>query len=301
MRLLALLLVLLLGGLAAVETPPAVPADGPAPTATPAAGAAPAAAVAPAPGYRLAPGDIIHIVVFDHPDLELQVHVTPSGTVSYPLVGQLDGLVGRTVESLRDELQRRLADGYIRNPLVTILMRGYGPRAAYVLGSVQSPREIALSPHTPTSAMQAIGKAGGFTEVADRSRAQVVRPDPLDPARLTVFPLPADDTAGELAKDVPLENGDLIVVPRVDRVYVLGQVGGPGAVAIPPGGELTAAKAISLAGGFAKYARQSEVQVLRGGRRVATVDVRAVLSGEEGAADTRLEPGDTVYVPESRL
>jgi len=40
--------------------------------------------------------------------------------------------------------------------------------------------------------------------------------------------------------------------------------------------------------------------VLRAGRHVATVDVRAVLTGES-ADDPRLEAGDTVYVPESRL
>jgi protein involved in polysaccharide export with SLBB domain len=61
-------------------------------------------------------------------------------------------------------------------------------------------------------------------------------------------------------------------------------------------------KAVSLAGGFSQYAKQAEVQLMRAGKRLqVVVDVRAILNGDTKLQDPVLEPGDTVYVPESRF
>jgi len=255
-----------------------------------------------APGYRLYPGDLVQVIVHDHPDLEMQLRIPASGVVTYPMIGDLTGVAGRTCEDVAAEVCRRLEDGYVRRAVVSITIREFGQRLAYVIGSVGAPREVALNPLAPTTAMQAIGKSGGLSDNADRGRMQVIRPDPEAAGRIIALPLPISDDPAELAKDVVLQQGDIVIVPRLDRVYVLGQVTTAGAVNLPPAhaGPLTVTKAVTLAGGFGRFARQREVQVLRAGRHVATVDARAVLSGES-TDDPRLEPGDTVYVPESRL
>jgi len=82
---------------------------------------------------------------------------------------------------------------------------------------------------------------------------------------------------------------------------VLGQVQYPRAVPIPAREVLTVSKAISLAGGFGRFAKDSRVQLLRRGAQPATVDVRAVLASEAGASDPELRAGDTIFVPESRF
>jgi len=45
----------------------------------------------------------------------------------------------------------------------------------------------------------------------------------------------------------------------------------------------------------------AEVQLMRAGKRVQVVDVRAILTGSTTIQDPVLEPGDTVFVPESRF
>ena len=92
----------------------------------------------------------------------------------------------------------------------------------------------------------------------------------------------------------------MVVVPRLDRVYIVGQVQRPGAISMPAEGELTTSKAITLAGGFGKFAREREVQLLRPDQPPRTIDVRSVLEGNRDA-DAELLPGDTLFVPESRF
>jgi polysaccharide export outer membrane protein len=272
---------------------PAAEADKPAETPAPGP-----AATAPDPSYTLYPGDRMQINVFDHPDLTVIIHVPTNGIISFPLIGDVTGLVGRTVENLRGELKRRLEDGYITEANITVSFLEFGPRNAYLMGNVANPSAVPLNPFTPTTALQAISKAGGFTEGADRSSVRVVRDDPAT-GKKTALPVPAGDT--DASADVVLKPGDLIVVPRKDRIFILGQVKRPGAVDLPGQEALTVSKAISLAGGFDRFGRQDEVQILRAGAQVRLVDVKRILAGDHRIEDPPLKPGDTVFVPETRF
>lgn len=264
-----------------------------------AAAAVLAAEAGPAPtGYRLFPGDQIHVAVFGHDDLKVDARVPPSGEITFPLIGAVAGVAGRTPEQVAAEITARLADGYIRNPSVQVQVSEYGPRSASVIGAVKTPGQVKLDPLRPTSALQAIGAAGGFEEDADRGGAQVVRDDPAKAGGKVTLPLPANPTPDT---DVPLVHGDVIVVPRSDRIYVLGQVQYPRAVPLPSRETVTVSKAISFAGGFGRFAKDSRVQLIRRGAQPQVVDVRAVLDGSADAKDPEVRAGDTVFVPESRF
>ena len=86
---------------------------------------------------------------------------------------------------------------------------------------------------------------------------------------------------------------------RKQQVSVLGQVGRPGLVNIPPERKLTILEAISEAGGPTRLARTSDIQVTRQGR-----EEPLRFSLEELRKTDKLvhvEPGDVIFVPESRL
>jgi polysaccharide export outer membrane protein len=259
----------------------------------------PAAAVVPDAGYRLYPGDLLRIEVFDHPDLTTQLRVPVSGTSAYPLIGDIGTLANRPLSSLQAELRRRLEADYLQQAIITATIVEFGTRFAYVLGSVKKPDAVPLHPLRTTTAMQAIAQAGGFEEDANRATAQVVRDDPAQPGTKLALAIPATDKAGALAADIPLLPGDVVIVPRLDRVYVIGKVTRPGAINLPSQEKLTVSKAISLAGGFDKFAVQDGVQLVRTGS-VTTIDVKGLLSGKQ-LEDPVLTQGDTVYVPEARF
>ncbi len=250
-------------------------------------------------GYRLFPGDLIRVQVFDHEDLTIDLRVPDSGTTAFPLIGDLGALRDRPVPALVADLTRRLGRDYLVDPVVTLTVTEFGPRQAFVMGAVKDGGAVPLDPQLPKTAIQAIGQAGGFEDDADRSATVIIRRDPADPARVQAIPVPATDRTEALAADRPLDHGDVVIVPRLDRIYVIGMVQQPGAVALPTREVLTVGKAISLTGGFARFARKDAVQVIRQGK-ITVVDVESLLTGK-GAADLDLKPGDTVYVPESRF
>jgi len=222
--------------------------------------------------------------------------VPREGGVDFPLIGALDRVAGRTVQELTAEIARRLRDGYLREPTVSATVTQFGPRQVYVMGAVTRPANLDINPMGTLTAMQAIGQAGGFAADANRPAAHILREPGADGVR-QVVPLALADGAA----DPILAPGDVVVVPRLDRVYVLGQVTRPGPFPMPEQGPLTVSKAITTAGGFERFAKQSKVQVMRDGKRLAVVDVRKVLQGEQTESDIALRPGDTVFVPESRF
>jgi polysaccharide biosynthesis/export protein len=251
--------------------------------------------------YTLYPGDLLKIEIFDHSDLTTTLRIPANGTVPFPLIGEVKNVVGRSIDQFTSELARRLLEGYIRQAVITATVIEFSPRFVYVMGNVQKPSSVPLNPFLQLTAMQAIGEAGGFLEDANRSGAQVIRDDPLNPGQKIGLAVPVSDKADSLVGDIELRPNDIIIVPRLDRVYIIGQVGKPGALNLPSQEVLTVSKAVSLAGGFSQYAKQSDVQLMRSGKRVQVVDVRAILTGDANAQDPVLFPGDTVFVPESRF
>jgi polysaccharide export outer membrane protein len=95
---------------------------------------------------------------------------------------------------------------------------------------------------------------------------------------------------GRLSRNVTLQDGDTIFVPRFDpnRIFVSGQVRTPGAYSVPE--NTTLLQALALAGGPTERAALGRVEVIR------------LVKGKQTTVKTRLEdvvrPGDTIIVPE---
>src|ERR1700735_670907 len=79
------------------------------------------------PEYLLAPGDILKITVFKNADLSLDVRVSESGAIGYPLIGSVP-LKGLTLPAAEAKIAQMLRDGgFVVNPQVNILLtEGFG-------------------------------------------------------------------------------------------------------------------------------------------------------------------------------
>lgn len=262
---------------------------------------APGAVPGPETDYRLFPGDLLRIDVFDHPDLSAAIRIPAQGTVSFPLIGDIPCPVGVRLLDFRNDLRVRLEQDYIVKAIITATVVEFGNRQVWVMGNVGKPGAVKLDPFQAITAMQAIGDAGGFRDDANRGGVLVIRDDPARPEAKIVLPVSVSTRAEDLTRDFPLQHGDLVLIPSLDRVYVIGQVNRSGAIDLPNQQTMTISKAVSMAGGFTRFARQSEVQLIRAGKPVMAVDVKALLSGSTSVQDPELGPGDTVFVPESRF
>jgi protein involved in polysaccharide export with SLBB domain len=96
-----------------------------------------------------------------------------------------------------------------------------------------------------------------------------------------------------------------VTLKDFDKPYFLasGEVARPGKYELR--GDLTAAEAVAIAGGFTQQARHSQVVVFR---RISAyvaeshvLDLKKMLGSHDLSEDFHLQPGDFIYVPQSRI
>jgi len=148
----------------------AVPSGRAVATDSPLAEMATAAAPPTNTEYTLAPGDKIRIVVFGEENLSGDYVITSAGNLSFPLLGNL-GANDKTVEALQTALSTALADGYLKNPRVSIQVVSFRP--FYILGEVTRPGEYAVS--TGLTLQQAVATASGYTYRANTRKVFIRR------------------------------------------------------------------------------------------------------------------------------
>ncbi len=119
--------------------------------------------------YRLGAGDLIHISVYDEPDLSIEVRIGLSGNVSFPLLGDIR-VLGLSPKEVESKLLTRLKGPYLIDPSVTVSIVEYRP--FYVTGEVEKPGSYAFHPGLTVD--KAISIAGGFTERASKGKIFVI-------------------------------------------------------------------------------------------------------------------------------
>lgn len=83
-----------------------------------------------------------------------------------------------------------------------------------------------------------------------------------------------------------------------NRAYVMGKVNSPGSLII--NGPLTVLQAISVMGGFDKFADESGIKVIRAKgdhQEVFPVHYKDIISGRDMSSNIQLKAGDTIVVP----
>jgi polysaccharide export outer membrane protein len=91
-----------------------------------------------------------------------------------------------------------------------------------------------------------------------------------------------------------------VVIVGIDgnRAYVMGKVMHPGPLVI--NGPTSVLQAISLAGGFDKFADESSIKVIRtkpDGQVILPVNYKGIISGKNITTNIQLQAGDTLVVP----
>ena len=211
--------------------------------------------------YGIGPGDMINIVVWNHPELVLApagatlttdasglasvgngFNVSPEGLIQFPLLGTFK-IAGLTESAAREELTRRLSR-FIKNPQITLRIQAYRAGRIYVDGEVRTPGLQAIN-DIPMTLPEALNRAGGLTPAADRATVSVTRKGVTSEINL-----PQLTTLGVNPSRIMLAASDLMRVSSRDdtKVYVLGEVTIPRALALR-NGSLTLNEALGESGG----------------------------------------------------
>ncbi|MBI4951886.1 MAG: polysaccharide biosynthesis/export family protein [Myxococcales bacterium] len=157
--------------------------------------------------YRIGPGDVLEIAVWNDPAVSRKVPVRPDGLISLPLVDDVPA-AGLTPMELREALAVRLRR-FLPDPAVSVLVQEVHSTKFSVMGEVEAPGRFELI--CPTTLLDAIAMAKGFTVWASSAELFLIRPEAGRAKRYRIERDTLVDDASN--QNILLRPGDIVMVP----------------------------------------------------------------------------------------
>ena len=165
--------------------------------------------------YILQPMDVIQVDVFQEPELQVQSRLSADGTISLPLIGDVN-IGGMTVDDAQKLVTNAYKGDYLINPHVTILVLQYTERFIYVHGMVSRPGPVPIPPERELTLSEAINSAGGLTRLARRGNIKIRRVK--EDGKTEVITVDFDDILeSPEVSDIKLKDGDHVII---DERYI---------------------------------------------------------------------------------
>jgi protein involved in polysaccharide export with SLBB domain len=170
--------------------------------------------------YKLRAGDVVSFqiredLVWDPGDSPKDLTVSDSGELDVPYLGRVL-VVDKTCPQLANELKVALEKDYY-NKATVVLSLNLANRVAgriYITGMVRNPGPQDMQLNENLTASQAILRAGGFADFANKAKVKVVRGVVGSHEGKKTFDLDMEQIMeGKTENDIVLQPGDFIIVP----------------------------------------------------------------------------------------
>jgi len=255
--------------------------------------------------YTIGPGDVLSFQSFDDPTLTRDAIVLYDGTLSLPLIPDLD-IDGLTRQQAEEAIKAAYADGVFKEPQVSLTIRSSGSKFYYVLGDVLIASRFPYE--QPISVLAAINIAGGL-RTSERTAGQgAASPGTLAKAfiirdnrterRVIELDLKYLTQQGPHPSETLVMPGDFIYIPEgVNLVYMLGAVRSANVFQLAEGQTLI--QTLTRAGGPDESAGKLKNIVLMrevddSHREILVLNWKEMM---RTGNDILMRPGDVVYIP----
>lgn len=235
--------------------------------------------------YLLGPGDVVSINVYDYPELLTETRVSDSGSITFPLIGEVS-VGGKSPAEVEKLITSALSSGgFIKHAQVHVKVQEFVSQKVSVIGEVKAPGKY--STQEASRVTEAIALAGGINPDTGGDKAYLTRQ--ADPAKKIEIDLHALLHA-DARHDLPVQGGDIIFVPKAARFYIYGQVNNPGHYKLER--NMTVQQAISVGGGLTPKGTESGLEI----RRTQPNGEQVTIEVEPNDA---VQPDDVLFVEES--
>jgi polysaccharide export outer membrane protein len=280
-----LILMFVVAGLAAAQTPSAAP-------------------TANLPAQRIGANDLIAVSVYDAPEFTRTIRVGGDGTIRLPMVKQRIQAEGLLPAELEAEIAGVLeAAEILVDPIVTVTIVEYQSRPVSVVGAVKRP--LTFQADSPVSLLEALARAEGLRPDAGPeilvSRTQP-GPDGQPVSLVRRIPVKELIDGADPEWNIRLTGGEEVRVPEAGKVFVVGNVKRPGAFPVDETEGTSVLKVLALSEGLAPFAHKSAYiyrkEAATGSKNEIEIPLKEIL--DRKAADVPLLANDILYVPDHR-
>lgn len=234
----------------------------------------------------LGAGDVLRISVFEQPDLSLEVRVGESGTITFPLIGEV-GVGGLSTAAAERKIATALeSGGFLRNPHVSIIVTQLQSQQVSVLGQVGRPGRYPIEGSRSLADILAL--AGGLAPDAG-DLVTLINTENGKPSR-HVIDLPQMMRSADLTENIKIGSGDIVYVEKTNRFYIYGEVQRPNQYRLER--SMTVLQALSAGGGLTARGTERGVKIKRR-------NAQGVIDIIDAKHDDLVLPDDVIYVKES--
>jgi polysaccharide export outer membrane protein len=260
--------------------------------------------------YKIGPDDLLEISVNEDEKFSKTVKVSSQGNIKLPLIGVLK-VNGLTAIKLEREIESLLAEQYIYDPHVTVIIKEHRNQRISVMGAVARPGTYDFTGQTTVS--DVLVMTGGLREDAGPLLFLVRSPgtgipklkNEPDDQKPNTFVISLEDLLlnAETDSNLALMHGDVINIPVAGKVFVGGAVKSPGGFHLAK--RMTLSQAITMAQGLTPKAKGAATRIFRYSqypekrteKEILIANVSAIQAGEE--QDLYLKENDVIFVPTS--
>ena len=169
-------------------------------------------------------GDLLHIEVFDVPELSRDVRVGDAGDISYPLIPGRITAAGLTPFQLEEKMEQLLIEnGLVTHPQVSVFVKEQNSQPVSVVGAVARPMVYQVI--RPTTLLEILTSAGGIADDAG-SIVIVTRgtsaPAAKNAAAVIGASASGNASAAAVSADDPLGQGSQIITIRLQDLLESG-------------------------------------------------------------------------------
>lgn len=157
----------------------------------------------------LGPGDVFELrIYYGDNELKAEYHLGQAGTISVQYIGKVEA-AGKKASEVEEEIRARLADGYLRDPIVSLTLTEAASKKISVFGQVAKAGSV---PYTDgMTIVDAIAVSGGFTPMAKKNSVQVTR---IVGGSKKTFTLPVELIGEGKRPNFEVSPGDVVFVPE---------------------------------------------------------------------------------------
>ena len=165
-----------------------------------------------APSYLIERGDVLDVVVMEHPEFSLTgIIVLPDGTMQYPGIGSILA-AGMSSEALTASVEKSVGK-YVVNPVVSVFIRKIQNQMLNVLGYVNKPGQFQI--YEGVDLLTALSMAGGIKNIKKGKQVVIIHAD----QSMEVIKMKEYINPGQRVKKMPvLYAGDTVMVKEPGEV-----------------------------------------------------------------------------------
>ena len=131
--------------------------------------------------YIIGPNDVLAVNVFNQAQLSGKFPVGADGTLAFPLLGRVM-VGGLTVGAVEDEMRKRLAAGYVKDPRINVTIEQSRSQLIFIIGEVRQPGALPLT--QLSSALHSRRVFVSYQSARPSRRRIAITPSPYRPPRV---------------------------------------------------------------------------------------------------------------------